>query len=94
MNEVLSKTKAERLYWWAIFAYFGLFSFNALATCLIAALVGVKWGTLTGQEKFMIFVAVSANWTGLVLVFIQRSAARIISGKPPIETGETKHLTR
>lgn len=78
--------------WWAVILYFALFSFNALATSTMAALIGAKWELLSTQEKFMIFVAILANWTGLVLVFIQKSFARLVSGKPPIETGDTQHL--
>jgi hypothetical protein len=93
-QQLLPKAKASKLYWWAILLYFALFSFNALATAVTAALIGVKWEQLTTQEKIMICIAVSANWTGLITVFIQRSVGRIISGRPPIETGDTKYLTR
>jgi hypothetical protein len=93
-EELLPKAKASKLYVWGICLYFGLFSFNALATCVTAALIGVKWEQLTGQERLMICIAVSANWTGLVLVFIQRSMGRILTGKPPIETGDTKYISR
>jgi hypothetical protein len=82
------------LYWWGIVIYFALFSFNALATSTLAALVGTKWGVLTGQEKFLIGVAIAANWTGLILVFIQKSVSRLSHGKPPIETGDTEQRTR
>lgn len=93
MNPLDRKHQA-RLYWASVILYFSLFSFNALATSLMAGLVGVKWENLTHQDKFMIAVAVLANWTGLVLVFIQRSMARLASGKAPIETGDTDHISR
>jgi hypothetical protein len=91
---LLDKQHRERLYWWSILLYFLLFSFNALATSTIAALIGAKWNLLTSQEKFMIWVAIIANWTGLVLVFVQKGMSRIASGRPPIETGDTQHLTQ
>ena len=91
---MLEKTHQTRLYWYGVILYFTLFSFNALATCTLAAFIGAKWGMLTGQEKFMVIVAIAANWTGLVLVFVQRSIGRIVSGKSPIETGDTERLSR
>jgi|KBSSwiStaDraftv2_1062776.scaffolds.fasta_scaffold181662_4 hypothetical protein len=94
MKDLLDKQHATRLYWWGIILYFALFSFNALATSTLAAFIGAKWGILTGQEKFMIIVAILANWTGLVLVFVQKGMGRIISGKPPIETGDTQRLSK
>lgn len=93
MNPI-DKTNRGRLYWWGILLYFALFSFNALATSTVAALVGAKWHLLTGQEKFLICVAITANWTGLVLVFIQKTMARLVEGRPPIPTGDTERLTR
>ena len=90
----LDKENQTRLYWWGIILYFALFSFNALATSTLAAFIGAKWSILTGQEKFMILVAILANWTGLVLVFVQRSMGRMASGKPPLETGDTERISR
>jgi hypothetical protein len=93
MNELLLEKKRRlSLLWWATLVYFGLFSFNALATSTMAALVGAKWNVLVPQEKFLIFVAILANWTGLVLVFVQKSMGRIASGRPPIATGDTEHI--
>lgn len=94
MSIPLDKTQRTSLYWWGIILYFLLFSFNALATSTLAAFIGAKWQQLTGQEQVMILVAILANWTGLVLVFVQRSMGRIVSGKPPIETGDTQRLTK
>jgi len=90
----LDQKHQTRLYWWGIILYFALFSFNALATSTLAAFIGAKWSILTGQEKFMILVAIIANWTGLVLVFVQRSMGRIVGGKPPIETGDTERFSK
>lgn len=94
MKDLITNQQERRLYWWAIFFYFGLFSFNALATSIIAALVGAKWELLTGQEKFTIVVAVAANWTGMIIVFIQNAMKRLLEGKPPVPTGDTEHLRR
>lgn len=94
MRTPLEQQDAKRLYWTAIFLYFGLLSFNTLATSIIASLIGTDWSGLNGQQKFLICAAVVANWTGLVLAFVRTSLGRIASGKPPIETGDTQYLTR
>jgi len=91
---LLDKQHQTRLYWWGLLIYFGLFSFNALSTSILAALIGAKWAGLSGQEQFLIVVAIAANWTGLVIVFLQKSMGRMLSGKPPIETGDTERFDR
>lgn len=93
MNPIDSRNRA-RLYWAGVILYFALFSFNAWATSVMDALVGVKWDAITGQERFLIVVAILANWTGLVLVFVQKGMARLASGKAPIATGDTEHIPR
>jgi hypothetical protein len=95
MNDlVLEKKKRMALLWWATLVYFVLFSFNALATSTLAALIGAKWELQGPQEKVLILVAIAANWTGLVLVFLQKSIGRIAHGQAPVETGDTKQITR
>jgi len=94
MKDLLTTQQERRLYWWSLLFYFGLFSFNALATSTTAALIGAKWEVLTGQEKFMICVAIAANWTGLVIAYIRDAMARILSGKPPVATGDTEQFKR
>lgn len=84
----------KQLYWRGVILHFALFSFHSLATATLAALIGVKWDVLTAQEKFLIFVAIMSNWTGVILVFIQKSMSRIVQGKPPIETGDTTQLVK
>lgn len=91
-NQILDRQHQRRLYWWGLLVYFALFSFHALATTTLAALVGAKWDALTGQEKFLIVVAVAANWTGMVVVWLQRSLGRLLAGKGPIETGDTERI--
>lgn len=93
MNPLDSKHQAK-LYWAGVILYFALFSFNAWATSTMAALVGVKWELLTTQEKFLIGVAILANWTGLVLVFVQKGMSRLVSGKPPVPTGDTEQFPK
>lgn len=86
--------KQSALLLWAVILHFALFSFNALATSTTAALIGTKWEALATQEKFMIFVAVAANWTGLILVYLQRGISRIQSGKLPVPNGDTEHIAK
>lgn len=93
MNPLDAKHQA-RLYWAGVILYFVLFSFNAWATSVMAALIGVKWHLLTHQEQFLIVVAILANWTGLVLVFVQKGMARLASGQPPIPTGDTQQFPK
>lgn len=90
----LDQAHATKLYWWGVLIYFALFSFNALATSTMSALIGARWDQLTTQQHFLIVVAITANWTGLVLVFVQKGMSRIASGKPPIENGDTDQIRK
>lgn len=91
---LLDRKHQAALYWWGVILYFALFSFNALATSTLAALIGAKWEAISHQEKFLILVAIAANWTGLVLVFIQKSVSRLAEGKPPVPTGDTERISK
>ncbi len=93
-DELLDKPHREKLYWWALLIYFLVFSFNGLATSTMAALIGTNWLTLNAQSKFMIYMAIAANWTGLILLFIKDVMIRLGSGKPPIRTGDTEQFTK
>ena len=94
MNGPLNEAQQRKLYWWAVFLYFGLLSANSLFTATLASLVGTKWDAITTQEKFLIVISILANWTGLVLAFVRSSIGRIVHGKPPIETGDTERIQR
>jgi len=94
MKALLEKLNLVKLYVVAIGLHFALFSFNALASSTMAALIGAEWEQLATQKKFLILVAIAANWTGLVLVYVQKGMSRISRGKSPVETGDTDHLTK
>jgi hypothetical protein len=68
--------------WRFAILYFLLFSINALCTSITAALVGSDWANLDRQSKFMICIAVLANWTGCLLAFISKAAKKVESGQP------------
>ena len=91
---LLDSKHQAKLYWAGVILYFCLFSFHTLATSLVAMLVGVKWHLLTSQEQFSITVAILANWTGMVLIFLQKGMSRLVSGKPPVATSETEHIAK
>jgi hypothetical protein len=91
---LLDSKHTQKLFWAAIILHFAFFSFNAFATATIAALVGAKWEMLSFQDRFLIVMAILSNWTGLVLVYLGKGMARLASGKPPISTGDTEHVTK
>lgn len=91
---ILDKKHQSKLYWWGLLLHFALFSFNALATSTLAALIGAKWDGMSKQEHFLIVVAILANWTGVIVTFLNQALKRLASGKAPLETGDTQHMSR
>ena len=72
-------SKAGNAIWeWRIaILLFLLFSVNSLCMIILAALAGADWAQIDAQAKFMIYVAVLGNWTGVILAFVSKQAARI-----------------
>jgi uncharacterized membrane protein len=93
MNPLDDKRQAG-LYWTLLWTYFLLSSFNALWSSLSAALVANDWSTLNGQKHFQIICSVLQNWSGVVVGVLLVSLRRMGAGKPPIETGDTQHISK
>lgn len=66
-----------------------LFTINSLATSIMAALTGAQWSDLDEQSKFMICVAVMANWTGVLAAFFNQAASRLRDGRDILPGGTT-----
>jgi hypothetical protein len=60
--------------------WFILFSLVALSTAIYGSLTGAQWSELDGQSKFMICLAVFANWGGTMMAFISKQAKKIEEG--------------
>ena len=69
INELFNSAIAKaRLYaGWLV-----LFSINSLGTCVIAALTGVEWESLSHQKRFLIVVAIGVNWTGHLMALFKQ----------------------
>lgn len=74
MKALLTQAKLNFVQYWIAGVWFVLFSLNALATSIIAALTGAKWDQISGQEKFLICVAIFANWSGVIMAFMSKAA--------------------
>ena len=89
-------SKAGNAIWeWRIaILLFLLFSVNSLCMIILAALAGADWAQIDAQAKFMIYVAVLGNWTGVILAFVSKQAARIKNTGEIIPDDGTQFLTR
>lgn len=80
---------------WAVF-----FSFNALGTSVLAAIVNVDWSKLNTQAKVIIFIIIFVNWSGTMIAFFTQSAKKIEDGQLPINgnidvhSGDTAIITK
>lgn len=57
-----------------------LFTANSLFTSVMAALAGTDWASSDAQTKFLIIVAILANWTGVLMAFFNQAASRVRRG--------------
>lgn len=90
----LDKVHQAKLYWFLLISFFALSSFNALWSSFNAALIANDWSMLSHQKQFQIVCSVLQNWSGVVVGTVLVSLKRMGSGKPPIETGDTDHITK
>lgn len=64
--------------------FFVLFSVNSLASVILAALTGAQWSELDAQSRFMIVLAITANWTGVLMAFFRSSINKLAAGQNPL----------
>lgn len=81
-NENMNKVTLRLAIAWGI-----LFSFNALASCVMASLTHVKWSTLDFQDQLLICLAIFGNWSTVIMAFLSKTVARLSSGQPPPTNG-------
>jgi hypothetical protein len=77
MSELISKAKEQILMRALMMMYALLFTCAALASSLLASLIGATWSQLDTQGKVMIVLAVFVNWSTVMLAFVNRAATRL-----------------
>ena len=70
------------LKWKLAILYFLLFSLNALATSVAAALAEVEWSQITPTHRVVIVAVMVVNWTGTVMAFMNRTVANTAAPPP------------
>lgn len=76
-----------------------LFSFSALGSAILSAIVNVDWSKLNAQAKFIIFITVFVNWATVMMAFFSQAARKLEEGKLPINgttipSGSTETITK
>lgn len=69
-----------------------LFSFVTLGVAWQTATQAIDFGSMHGWEKFSLFVGIFVLWGNQMLSFLDKTAATINSGRPPI--GSTDFLSK
>lgn len=72
-----------------VILYVFLFSFNSLASAIIASFLNTDWQQLKPTAKFILVVVILQSWTGTMLAFFNKSIQRAEQGQPFIPTGQT-----
>lgn len=93
MPTVIKAATRSLILYRLVIVYGVLFSLNSLASVTIASFLNVDWSELSTLSKFLIFVVIAQNWTGVMLAFVNRTVARVEQGQPVIQTGDTQQFT-
>lgn len=80
----MAQIKQAAILYKMVFVYILLFSFNSLATAIVASLLNSNWGEMSTTNKFLTIVIILQNWTGVLLAFFNKSIQRAEQGKPII----------
>ncbi|MDE2101569.1 MAG: hypothetical protein KGL39_30265 [Patescibacteria group bacterium] len=94
MSELVQKSKSTIWEWRLAIIWFCLFSLYSLITSMLASLTGAKWDTLDGQAKFLIILAILANWLGTIMAFVSNAAKRIKQTGDPFPAGDTQFFPK
>lgn len=62
--------------WRIAILWFLVFSINALGTSAIASLTGAKWEHLDTQEKILIVIGITVNWTNTIGAFLHNAVKK------------------
>ena len=91
---LIDEKHLRKLYVVLLVSYFVFFTFAALSTALLPALMANDWSKLTHQQQFQICLVVVGNWLNVVISMLLRTLIRMARGQPPIESGDTSHLRK
>lgn len=97
MSAFVLKAKEQVILYWIAIVMFLLFTVNALALAIISGLIGSDWNSMDGQGKFMLFLAVLANWTNTMFAFFNKTVGKVKKGELPFDddgSGNTQTFTK
>lgn len=86
MNEHLKNLLLMRMQ----FAWFFLFSVNALCASLLSALAGTDWATSDLQTRIMIGIGVGGSWTNTIMALFSKAMSRVKEGESPFIDRQTE----
>lgn len=87
----MEKPKRKKLVVKMAVVWFCLFTVNSLCSAIMGCLAGAYWTNMSGQDRFVMIVAIIGQWTSVMMAFMYTAAARVQHGELPIGTGEVKN---
>lgn len=89
-----SKKRAKSLVATLTIVWFILFSINCLCSSIIGAVTGKYWSQIDPQDRFVIVVSITMNWTGMIMAFLYQAVQRVKhGGNPLIDVDESTTVT-
>lgn len=89
-RQVIAFLDKHRQAAWAsrmVIAWFALFSVNALCSAILAGLTGKYWSQVDPQDRFLIIIAITMNWTGTIQAFLFSAVKNMQQGKSILQGG-------
>lgn len=71
-----------------------LYSFLTLSSAFLASVQNVDFPAMSHWNQFCLILGVFGSWSTVMIAFLDKTTARIQSGKAPMETGQTEFITK
>lgn len=84
------KPKRKKLALKIAVVWFSLFTVNSLCSSIMGCLVGAYWSNMAAQDRFMMIVAIVAQWTSVMMAFMYNAASKVQHGELPIVGGASE----
>ncbi len=91
MSEFVKSAMAYKL---ALLVGF-FFAIGSIGSSVMTGLSGVDhWNQLTGTQQVCIICGIGVSFANTMGAFVNKALSRVEKGEPPIETGDTNHITK
>ena len=94
-QQILDVAKIKALEWKMAVCWFILFTVVSLASAISASLLNADYSVMTGQDKFLMYLAIIISWGNTMMAFFSKAAKKVdqqINGDSPTSFITRSHL--